>query len=951
MAEGFEIVISRDDIDTDLYDVPVLVNLGSASGISAFDTTAVFDNLTDPTKLKFLYKKFLPSLNALTHNEVAENLGAVSAWDFDETSGNTAYDSVGSKDIVFGTTPVWSKDALHEGPNEGTSVGLTPDSEGYVSSGITGAGTYSLAFKALCSDYSSSERSGLLGSGANNNTFGFDSGTGRIEFYNGSYNLMTHAVPVNNVPIHIVFVRDNTAKTYVVYADGVKGTVANIVSPMYSSYYLSSHFTGDLDGFALFNKALTDSEALELAEASSPPEPDDLDVSQQWCNAEVDRWDQSGEQAQIWIRVPYISKDVDTVIQLQYNLAQSVNTEYVDYPGNGAAKVVWEDYAAVYHLSSDGTDSGADSVDGTLINTPSIIDFGKGKGLSFNGTTQRIDIPSTDLGFTYTISMIIELADVIGAKAIIDGLNGGWYLNGDKVSWNTTSDSTTALSASTTYHIVVSSNGDVYINGVFSDTISPAAVTLVIDTIASETSVPANWFAGKIKELRFASEVKTAAYHSVDNESILDTLVTYTQSTDLNTIITELVPIGGIELLGQLSGIDHETAEVWTSLPGLIGISGIPASTFMGKIAIPNPSLIHLTMGLANVPSWFFESIVETPTFTSSSSIDRFQIFKILENLTIQQTDLVQHLGSYSVTESFTATDLIELYIVFIITEVSSITDTPLVSASVNKLAKEIINTLDITENQIIAKHLILDAISILDNLQLNAAFIVTETMSVLDNIEVLVKTIFNIVEALKVLEVSSPSFVAVVFTKDIYDINNTVSSKAIFSNIISENINTFGTIAIDDKNYTFVINTETKGISEYNNYNFNSMSENLGATSTGIYSLIGDNDAGVPIDALIKTGLMDFGNSREKQVPYAYIGLNKEGEMLLKTIVDYKGTRKERWYAVNPKAVSSTDTVRIKMGKGVKSRFWQFELSNKNGQDFELDSIEMIALTLKRRI
>ena len=55
-------------------------------------------------------------------------------------------------------------------------------------------------------------------------------------------------------------------------------------------------------------------------------------------------------------------------------------------------------------------------------------------------------------------------------------------------------------------------------------------------------------------------------------------------------------------------------------------------------------------------------------------------------------------------------------------------------------------------------------------------------------------------------------------------------------------------------------------------------MSEGLAANSNGIYVLTGDDSAGTDIDALIKTGLIDFGTSLEKQIPYAYIGLSKSG-------------------------------------------------------------------------
>jgi hypothetical protein len=40
-----------------------------------------------------------------------------------------------------------------------------------------------------------------------------------------------------------------------------------------------------------------------------------------------------------------------------------------------------------------------------------------------------------------------------------------------------------------------------------------------------------------------------------------------------------------------------------------------------------------------------------------------------------------------------------------------------------------------------------------------------------------------------------------------------------------------------------------------------------------------------------------------------------------------------------------------VKIGKGLRSRYWQFELVNIDGADFDLDTIEFHPVLLTRRV
>lgn len=186
--------------------------------------------------------------------------------------------------------------------------------------------------------------------------------------------------------------------------------------------------------------------------------------------------------------------------------------------------------------------------------------------------------------------------------------------------------------------------------------------------------------------------------------------------------------------------------------------------------------------------------------------------------------------------------------------------------------------------------------------------------------------------------------------------LSDTVVSDANISNVaemfgyLIDSVSWYGTLGLDGNDYlVYVMNTETHAISEYDNFPFNSMSQNLAASSDGIFRLSGDDDNGIPIKARIKTGLMDFGTSLQKQSPFAYLGITSNGKVLIKTTTTYRGVKKERIYKVES-TNETFDSVRGKLSKGVKSRYWQFELSNYKGSKFELESVEFTVLVLNRR-
>lgn len=147
-----------------------------------------------------------------------------------------------------------------------------------------------------------------------------------------------------------------------------------------------------------------------------------------------------------------------------------------------------------------------------------------------------------------------------------------------------------------------------------------------------------------------------------------------------------------------------------------------------------------------------------------------------------------------------------------------------------------------------------------------------------------------------------------------------------------------------------WAINLDTGAPSRYAGLAANSMFQFKGKTyvtnAGGVYEVAGRTDAGQPIRAAVTLPQSDFGDGHEKRVPYVYVGAKSDGPLVLKVLTTSPAVR---YYAVT----RGNDTVRghrVQLGKGLKSRYWQFRLENKAGAYFDLDSVEIAPTVLKQR-
>lgn len=159
-----------------------------------------------------------------------------------------------------------------------------------------------------------------------------------------------------------------------------------------------------------------------------------------------------------------------------------------------------------------------------------------------------------------------------------------------------------------------------------------------------------------------------------------------------------------------------------------------------------------------------------------------------------------------------------------------------------------------------------------------------------------------------------------------------------------------FGYQTVAESINSFMVNLKTGAVTK-TGYPFRGMAFNgsnyLGCNSSGIYTIGGSNFNNSNIDAYFTTGLMDLGIPQLKRLTDGYITLKNAGTYQL-----HLKTDDGNWNTYTfTDASASTHTEKCQFGRGAKGRYWQLKFVNQGGADFEIQSLELISQTLRKRM
>lgn len=206
-----------------------------------------------------------------------------------------------------------------------------------------------------------------------------------------------------------------------------------------------------------------------------------------------------------------------------------------------------------------------------------------------------------------------------------------------------------------------------------------------------------------------------------------------------------------------------------------------------------------------------------------------------------------------------------------------------------------------------------------------------------------------GIAETVGVEAVLTPQLLLSVTMRDTIDITPEMAIRMLFNPTLTEGIEISAGMLEPDGNFTtWVMNTRSGAVTEYQNFAFNSFArvgnKYIGASEAGLFELVGDDDAGEDIVARIKGGYLQFGGTQLSRLKEAYIASTGEGRMILRI-----RTKDQQLYhyAVDTRDGRST---KVHMGKGQRSRYFAWELISA-GQDFDLDTLEFVPIVVQRRV
>ena len=142
----------------------------------------------------------------------------------------------------------------------------------------------------------------------------------------------------------------------------------------------------------------------------------------------------------------------------------------------------------------------------------------------------------------------------------------------------------------------------------------------------------------------------------------------------------------------------------------------------------------------------------------------------------------------------------------------------------------------------------------------------------------------------------------------------------------------------------TIVLNTLTGAVSEYSNFEFQSITPTHGGSVTGLYALGGNLDVAAPIVSTVTTGKTLWGGTLKKRVEMVFFAMKGAGIAALTVI----GQAVSYTY---PFPVRAAGESRSKPGQGIRENYLAFSFSNPDGEDFQLDRIEVsVAQSTTRR-
>jgi hypothetical protein len=439
---------------------------------------------------------------------------------------------------------------------------------------------------------------------------------------------------------------------------------------------------------------------------------------------------------------------------------------------------------------------------------------------------------------------------------------------------------------------------------------------------------------------------------------------------DWNASIDQTLPSISSVLTGEIFNPDDRAGVIVQTLPA-ITISAMTGrwlpGTVLGSIDQTLPSLSSVLRGIGTTPTIDFVEVTDAVTHFAT-------VIEPLQTDTVEVSDLAIDGVIDKISESVVVSDsstalntAIEIISDPVIVKddglspiwLDSISDPVEVSDSVTQATTEFItDTVEATDSA--PSYLWLEVISDKVEVSDNAPVLWLDSISdevlvsdqVLGELRIVLEIISDAVEVIdSVLSAAGviDRIVDIVLASDTAQSAPSIIHSAVTDTVIVRDFS----YAADPDSLAWVLNTETGAPWLFTNYNFHSVIEHagmlLGGAEDGLYFLQGENDAGIDIDAEVITGMLDFGFPNKKRVPYLYFGYT--GGELECDVESYDQPDDIYTYGMEPRDAEAPRNNRIKLGKGLNSRYWRFTIRNVAGAAFQVYDKLADVVASKRRL
>jgi len=233
-----------------------------------------------------------------------------------------------------------------------------------------------------------------------------------------------------------------------------------------------------------------------------------------------------------------------------------------------------------------------------------------------------------------------------------------------------------------------------------------------------------------------------------------------------------------------------------------------------------------------------------------------------------------------------------------------------------------------------------------------------SETVVMNDVISGLYLLFAQVLEKLVLSDTATGTSTAYVLLHEAVVIGDSLGHGLEMTAALHDSIGFVANLTFDDGEYiAWVLNTEgSKAVSRYTNFPFNSFAKlgdrYIGADSTGLHWLDGEDDTGEAINARLRAGMSSMGSTRLKRLPEAFIAYTSDGTLLLRVIQvdDETGEKVAGNFLLRQRPATNAYESRFEPGRGWKAVSFDIELENVDGSDFDLTSLEFRPLMLDRR-